>query len=143
MTSLSVLIQIIKVYSTTIIVIVVTARLLWNKFGRGINKIPGPIFAGFSRLWRLNDVRKGQAHRTAIALHQKYGNLVRIGPNVVSVGDPAMIPVIYNMKGDFEKASYSNMGHNQGFQYRYQCLFDYTECFLSSPVYILDEKGTA
>ena len=31
------------------------------------------------------------------------GPLVRIAPIVVSVGDPAMIPVIYNVKGDFKK----------------------------------------
>ena len=33
----------------------------------------------------------------------KHGNLVRIAPNVVSIADPAMIPVIYNIKGDFTK----------------------------------------
>ncbi|KAF5529252.1 hypothetical protein FNAPI_13938, partial [Fusarium napiforme] len=40
-----------------------------------------------------------------IALHRKYGPLVRIGPNLVSVSDPAAIPTIYGNKHVWKKAS--------------------------------------
>lgn len=32
--------------------------------------------------------------------------LVRIAPNVISVGDASMIPVIYNIKRDFTKSAF-------------------------------------
>lgn len=41
-----------------------------------------------------------------IEMHKAYGKLVRSAPNVVDVGDPAMIPVIYNIKGDFTKVGF-------------------------------------
>lgn len=85
---------------------VVLALFLLRSRYNGLHRIPGPWLAALSNLWRLNDVRKGQAHTTAIALHRRYGKLVRIGPNVVSVGDPAAIPLIYNIKRDFTKTAF-------------------------------------
>lgn len=41
-----------------------------------------------------------------IEMYKTYGKLVRSAPNVVDVGDPAMIPVIYNIKGDFTKVGF-------------------------------------
>ncbi|SMY18713.1 unnamed protein product [Zymoseptoria tritici ST99CH_1A5] len=72
----------------------------------GLNKIPGPTIASFTKLWRLYDVWQGQAHWTAIKLHRKYGKLVRIAPNVVSVGDPDEVQRIYNIKGNFTKTAF-------------------------------------
>ena len=97
------LVQVVKTYSLPIILALITIYLLHNKYGSGLNHIPGPYLAGWTKLWRLNDVRKGQAHMTAIKLHKKYGKLVRTAPNVVDVSDPSMIPVIYNIKGNFAK----------------------------------------
>jgi hypothetical protein len=101
------LVQFIKTYPLPIILALITIYLLRNKYGSGLNHIPGPSLAGWTKLWRLNDVRKGQAHMTAIELHEKYGKLVRTGPNVVDISDPSMIPVIYNIKGDFMKVDYT------------------------------------
>ena len=79
--------------------------LLRNKYN-GLHGIPGPTLAAYTKLWRLNDVRKGQSHKTAVALHRKHGNLVRIAPNVISVADPNEISKIYNIKGDFTKTGF-------------------------------------
>jgi hypothetical protein len=95
--------EVIKAYPIPLFFFVITIHLLRNKFGSGLSHIPGPALAGYSHFWRVNDVRKGQAHKTMIDLHRKYGKLVRIAPNVVDVSDPATISVIYNLKGDFTK----------------------------------------
>jgi hypothetical protein len=71
-----------------------------------LRSIPGPRLAAYTKLWRLHDVYKGSSHLTAIALHTKYGKLVRIAPNVISVSDPAEIPKIYGIKGDFTKTAF-------------------------------------
>jgi hypothetical protein len=100
-------VQFVKAYPLLITLVLITIYLLRNKYGSGLNHIPGPPLAGWTKIWRLNDVRKGQAHMTAIELHKKYGKLVRTAPNVVDVSDPSMIPVIYNIKGDFAKVQFS------------------------------------
>lgn len=81
-------------------------RLLWNKFQRHLVSIPGPTAAAYTKFWRLHDVWKGKAHLTAIAVHRKYGPVVRIAPNHVSVADPSLIPVIYNIKENYTKSGF-------------------------------------
>jgi hypothetical protein len=36
-------------------------------------------------------------------IHEKYGPIVRVGPNEVSVADPTMIPRIYGIGSKFTK----------------------------------------
>lgn len=93
-------------YSVPILLVLIAAHLLRNKYKTGLSNIPGPPIAAYTKLWRLYDVWKGQAHWTAIALHKKYGPLVRIAPNVVSVADANEIPRIYNVKGDHTKTAF-------------------------------------
>ncbi|KAL4880623.1 cytochrome P450 [Aspergillus karnatakaensis] len=53
-----------------------------------LKSIPGPILASVSDLWTINDARH------FADLHQAYGDVVRLGPNVVSlrnVGDIARV----------------------------------------------------
>ena len=80
--------------------------LLSNKYKRGLQNIPGPTLASYSALWRLHDVWAGDSHNTAIKLHDKYGKLVRIAPNVVSVADPEEINTIYGLKSTFTKTAF-------------------------------------
>ncbi|KAI2628736.1 cytochrome P450 [Hypoxylon sp. NC1633] len=60
-----------------------------------LSDIPGPFFAGFTDLWRFC-AQNSRGYSTALlALHRKYGKLVRIGPNHVSVSDPDAVALIY------------------------------------------------
>lgn len=95
--------QLLKAYSVHIFLGLVAIRLLRNKFKSGLRGIPGPTLAAWTGLWRFFDVQKGQAHWTHIHLHKKYGSLVRIGPNHVSVGDPAEIANIYGLNKGYTK----------------------------------------
>ncbi|CVL12361.1 related to pisatin demethylase cytochrome P450 [Fusarium proliferatum] len=79
---------------------------VYNRYRPGLSRIPGPSFAKWTRLWRLHDVYKGQSHQTAIRLHKKHGPLVRIAPNIISVGDPAAIKTIYGLTGAFTKSAF-------------------------------------
>ena len=96
----------VKLYSLPLLFLLFIVSLIRNKFKAGLRDIPGPPIAAYTRLWRLYDVWKGQAHWTAIEVHKKYGKLVRTAPHVVSVGDAAEIPKIYNIKGDFTKTGF-------------------------------------
>lgn len=93
----------LKAYPVPIILGLIVLNLLWNKFQPGLVKIPGPTLAACTKFWQLYNVYKGHAHLTAIDLRRKYGTLVRIALNHVSVLDPKMIPVIYSNREGFTK----------------------------------------
>jgi hypothetical protein len=72
----------------------------------GLHELPGPRLATFSRLWNVFNIARGNAPQNFQKLHQRYGKIVRIGPNHVSIADPAMIPVIYGINSPHLKISY-------------------------------------
>ena len=96
----------VSTYSLPLLLLVIVGSLLRNRYKPGLSDIPGPPLAAYTKLWRLYDVWKGQAHLTAIAIHRQHGPLVRIAPNVVSVADADAISKIYNIKGDFTKTAF-------------------------------------
>ena len=68
-----------------------------------LRHVPGPLLAAISNVPRWGWVRSYRAHDVHIALHRRYGRLVRLGPNMVSVADAAEIPHIYSFAGKFPK----------------------------------------
>lgn len=68
-----------------------------------LRHIPGPFLAKFTNLSRMWWVYNRRAHEIHINLHRKYGRLVRMGPNMVSVSDPNEVQNIYRMKGVLQK----------------------------------------
>jgi benzoate 4-monooxygenase len=69
-----------------------------------IRDVPGPTAAKFSNLWLLAQARQGKRYLAVDAAHKKYGKLVRIQPNHVSVADDKAIPQIYGHGNGFLKA---------------------------------------
>ncbi|CAG7930638.1 unnamed protein product [Penicillium olsonii] len=94
------------IYAVYVSLGAILVRLLTNRYKRGLQDIPGPGLARYSRLWKLYSVWKGNQHHVEIDLHRKYGSLVRIGPNHISVGDPSAIPIIYGLNKGFNKTSF-------------------------------------
>ena len=78
-------------------------HLARNFFSRSASAIPGPFLARFSNLWRLYHTWRGDSEQTLYNLHCKYGDAVRIGPQVVSISNPEAIEKIYGLKTDFIK----------------------------------------
>lgn len=79
-------------------------RLLQNCFKRDLSWIPGPLYARASNLWRLISMYNGRQPDDIRALHAKYGKIVRIGPNIVSITDPAMVEQAFGLRNDFTKS---------------------------------------
>ncbi|KAI8650969.1 hypothetical protein NCS57_01432500 [Fusarium keratoplasticum] len=68
-----------------------------------LSSIPGPFAAKFTDFWRYRSQNaKGHTQRL-LALHQKHGKLVRIGPNHVSISDPAAVPIVYSTNPTWHK----------------------------------------
>ncbi|EXJ58299.1 hypothetical protein A1O7_05724 [Cladophialophora yegresii CBS 114405] len=77
---------------------------------RRLSPVPGPFLAALTDLWRFSLTRSGHFSDTLVDLHTRYGAFVRIGPNAVSISDPAAVPTVHSMHGEFRKAdSYSTL----------------------------------
>ena len=76
-----------------------------NKWANGLNSIPGPALAAYTGWWRVLSVLQRRPELAHVALHTRYGPLVRLGPRVVSVSDPNAIKVIYGLNAGYVKAS--------------------------------------
>jgi hypothetical protein len=68
-----------------------------------LKDIPGPFFAKFSDLWRFCNHYSRSHIETQKDLHEKYGDTVRLGPNIVSLTDPTLVKKIYEARGTFVK----------------------------------------
>ncbi|EEU38517.1 uncharacterized protein NECHADRAFT_19176, partial [Fusarium vanettenii 77-13-4] len=71
-----------------------------------LRKIPGPLLARVTRWWEYRLVSKGDSNLEYIRLHQKYGPVVRVGPNRYSISQPKDVKTIYELGGKFTKADY-------------------------------------
>lgn len=60
-----------------------------------LRNIPGPFWARWTPWWNVYYARKGNMHRTMMAMHKKYGTLVRTAPNEVSTANPDALVMIY------------------------------------------------
>lgn len=91
------------------IFVVFYARIFFRK---GLRSLPGPLLAKVSGLYRLSLVYDGHAPERYRDLHRKYGNIVRTGPNHVSISDASMIPTIYGIGSKFLKVNINSLHKN-------------------------------
>ncbi|KAI9749736.1 MAG: hypothetical protein M4579_006764 [Chaenotheca gracillima] len=90
----------------TLLVLPVLYYLLPYLQRKALWTIPGPFAAKFSNLWLLYQCRRGRRYWSVDEAHKKYGPLVRIQPDHVSVADPDAIPIIYGHGNGFLKSHY-------------------------------------
>lgn len=82
---------------------VLVAWLVKNRYHNGLSKFPGPFLASLTDWWRFFDVYGQRADITHRALHKKYGDVVRLGPNSLSFADPKALKTIYGLNKGFVK----------------------------------------
>lgn len=87
------------------IAISVCLKLFQNYYYSPLKSFPGPFCTNFTDLWRYVKTAGGSAHLVHAELHRKYGPAVRVGPNVLSLSDPALIKLVYNTKSPWKKVS--------------------------------------
>jgi hypothetical protein len=92
--------------ASTLSIAILIAQYVLAYFRSPLKTLPGPFLAQFTDLWRLWNHYTQTHIETQTQLHAKYGNIVRIGPNTVSVTDPDLIKTIYSTRGTFVKVSF-------------------------------------
>ncbi|KAK0641271.1 cytochrome P450-like protein [Cercophora newfieldiana] len=89
-----------------VISVLALAWLARNRYHNGLNRYPGPFLASLTDWWRFVDVYRRRPEQTHIALHKKYGPVVRLGPNVLSFSDPDALKTIYGLNKGFIKSDF-------------------------------------
>lgn len=98
--------HILRILSQHWVAVSLTALVLWllkNRYHNGLNKYPGPLLASLTDWWRFLDVYGRRSEVTHRALHKKYGDVVRLGPNTLSFSDPRALKSIYGLNKGFIK----------------------------------------
>lgn len=81
----------------------IVGKLLWNYLTSPCKSFPGPFVAKFTNFWRFWDVWNGRCDITHNKLHRKYGTAVKMGPNMISLSDPNVIPIVYTSRNAWKK----------------------------------------
>ncbi|KAK3692953.1 cytochrome P450-like protein [Podospora appendiculata] len=100
------LIQLLVQHWATVVLALGLGWLLKNRYHNGLNKYPGPFLASVTDWWRFVDVYRRRPEKTHIALHEKHGSVVRLGPNALSFSDPDALKTIYGLNKGFIKSNF-------------------------------------
>lgn len=102
-----------------IVAALVAVTILTTRYLR-LRNIPGPFITSFTDLWRVYQQNyNGPFSEILSQLHKKYGPIVRIGPNTVSVADAGAVETIYTLRGEFPKVRSITLTSKTLFQFVY------------------------
>ena len=74
-------------------------RLFATRYLSSLRKFNGPVLASFTNAWRLNYVYWHSNEPPMLKIHEKCGDIVRIGPNVLAFRQPQALSEIYGPHG--------------------------------------------
>lgn len=69
-------------------------------------KYPGPLLAKITDLYQTYHALKGDRHLEFCRIHEKYGPIVRFGPNSLSFNSNTALKEIYGFKSNVRKAKF-------------------------------------
>jgi hypothetical protein len=89
-----------------VIPLLFTLRLAYKRYASPLRRYPGPWLASVSRLWKVKSTASGRTHWDHIEIHRKYGPVVRIAPNEVSVSSPEAARLLLSAGKHFYKTDF-------------------------------------
>ncbi|KAF2727605.1 cytochrome P450 [Polyplosphaeria fusca] len=78
------------------IVLHILDRIIFNRFFHPLRHFPGPYWASVTRLWIAYHNIKADECELELALHRKYGPVLRITPTMLLVSDAKKLPEVYH-----------------------------------------------
>ena len=77
------------------LILLTTARVLHFRHKKGFSKYNGPFLASFTDLWRVYYTYFNMGEFPMVDVHERYGDIVRVGPNHLSFAKSEAIKDIY------------------------------------------------
>ncbi|KAH6689886.1 pisatin demethylase [Plectosphaerella plurivora] len=93
----------------SILVLAAATYIAWaaNSYCRSpLRNYPGPFLAGWTDAWRFYHTLRGNIHLVNRQTHEKYGPIVRTGPNNLDLDLPVLIKTIYSSDGKWRKTDF-------------------------------------
>jgi cytochrome P450 len=78
----------------------VSYQIVYYRFFHPLRHFPGPFWASVTRLWIAYHNIKADECELELALHRKYGPVLRISPTLLLVSDATKLPEIYNRQAN-------------------------------------------
>jgi cytochrome P450 len=103
------------IYGSFLVVGISTALfyfIIYPLYFHPLSKIPGPKICAITKYYILFKSWNEQRNRYVQSLHEKYGSIVRIGPNEIDINDSSYLKDIYI--GNFDKSSFYSQFVNYG-----------------------------
>ncbi|KAJ5674343.1 uncharacterized protein N7477_004277 [Penicillium maclennaniae] len=99
-------------FSCAIYIVRSIADAIVNVFFSPLSEFPGPKLAAATTWWSAYQqaIRGRSMHHICIELHEKYGDIVRIGPNRLHFNHPSMYDEIYRRRWDKDPFMYALLG---------------------------------
>lgn len=83
--------------------VIVVGKALYSRYCHGLSGFNGPALASFTNFWRFCHAYKNRHREPMLHMHARYGDVVRMGPDCLSFGQPQAIRDIYGPGKDFKK----------------------------------------
>ncbi|KAH7313703.1 cytochrome P450 [Stachybotrys elegans] len=85
--------------------------IIYRRFFHRLRHFPGPPIASLTKFWHVWKSRNGQNHLLLEQLHEKYGPVIRTGPEELTIIDPAVMPAVDGFRSECTKAVWYDMLH--------------------------------
>lgn len=82
------------------------SMLMYRAFFHPLRHIPGPFNARLSKLWFGFHSASGKGYQRLKELHETYGDVVRTGPNEVSIITPKVLELVHGPRSTCQKAGW-------------------------------------
>ncbi|KAK4173614.1 putative cytochrome P450 E-class, group I [Triangularia setosa] len=81
-----------------------TSITLYRLYFHRLRSFPGPKLAAITKFWHVWQCRHGKNHLVIESLRQKYGNIIRTGPEELTIIDPSVPAAIDGSRSNCTKA---------------------------------------
>ncbi|KAK3726068.1 hypothetical protein LTR37_000216 [Vermiconidia calcicola] len=100
------LIPILSTYWPILLIGALAYHLIQNNYYNGLNKYPAPGLSAYTNWWRYFENLQRKTEKRHIEYHRKHGDVVRLGPNVLSFADPRALKIIYGLNKGMTKSDF-------------------------------------
>ncbi|GKZ31767.1 hypothetical protein AbraIFM66950_000552 [Aspergillus brasiliensis] len=91
------------------VVVALAGYIIYQVWVHPLSCYPGPFIAKLTNLYSVVHAIRGDRHEDLYHLHQRYGPVVRIGPQRVSILDAKALDSIYGFHANVQKAKAYNI----------------------------------
>ncbi|KAK5056690.1 hypothetical protein LTR84_012222 [Exophiala bonariae] len=82
------------------------AYISYYRYIHPLSRYPGPFVASFTNFWKVYQLWTSHLPDNLIKVHQKYGSVVRVGPNDLSFNSAEAVTQIYKAGRDMPKTGF-------------------------------------